>query len=69
MEIDELFPVAETLQLLRFAELEGGDLKLTEEGMAFAHAALLPARDEFGEVRFVIQKPVQPRGKTRKLFQ
>ncbi len=40
MEIDELFPVAETLQLLRFAELEGGDLKLTEEGLAFAHAAL-----------------------------
>ena len=25
MEIDELFPVAETLQMLRFAELEGGD--------------------------------------------
>jgi NitT/TauT family transport system ATP-binding protein len=40
MEIDELFPVAETLQMLRFAELEGGDLKLTEEGLAFAHAAL-----------------------------
>jgi NitT/TauT family transport system ATP-binding protein len=38
MEIDELFPVAETLQLLRFAELEGGDLKLTEDGMAFAQA-------------------------------
>jgi NitT/TauT family transport system ATP-binding protein len=32
MEIDELFPVAETLQMLRFAELEGGDLKLTEDG-------------------------------------
>src|ERR1700723_123607 len=40
MEIDELFPVAETLQMLRFAELEGGDLKLTEDGMAFAHAEL-----------------------------
>jgi NitT/TauT family transport system ATP-binding protein len=38
MEIDELFPVAETLQLLRFAELEGGDLKLTEDGVAFAQA-------------------------------
>ncbi len=24
MEIDELFPVAETLQMLRLAELEGG---------------------------------------------
>jgi NitT/TauT family transport system ATP-binding protein len=40
MEIDELFPVAETLQLLRFAEVEGGDIKLTEDGLAFAHAAL-----------------------------
>ena len=39
MEIDELFPVAETLQLLRFAELEGGDLKLTEAGLAFFNAA------------------------------
>ncbi len=40
MEIDDLFPVAETLQMLRFAELEGGDLKLTEDGRAFAAAAL-----------------------------
>src|SRR5712675_575180 len=40
MEIDELFPVAETLQMLRFAELEGGDLTLTEAGVAFANAAL-----------------------------
>ena len=39
MEIDELFPVAETLQMLRFAELEGGDLKLTEAGLAFFNAA------------------------------
>jgi len=38
MEIDELFPVAETLQMMRFAELEGGDLKLTEDGLAFAQA-------------------------------
>ena len=38
MEIDELFPIAETLQMLRFAEVEGGDLRLTEDGLAFAHA-------------------------------
>jgi NitT/TauT family transport system ATP-binding protein len=35
MEIDDLFPVAETLQLLRFAELAEGDLKLTEAGRRF----------------------------------
>jgi NitT/TauT family transport system ATP-binding protein len=40
LEIDELFPVAETLQMLRFAELEGGDLKLAEDGMAFAQSSV-----------------------------
>src|SRR5262244_1511855 len=29
MEVDDLFPVAEVLQLLRFAELSRGDLRLT----------------------------------------
>ena len=36
MEIDDLFPVAETLQMMRFVELEGGDIHLTEEGKLFA---------------------------------
>ena len=36
LEIDDLFPIAETLQLLRFAELEGGDIRLTDAGMRFA---------------------------------
>ena len=40
LEIDELFPVAETLQMLHFAEVEGGDLKLTPDGLAFADSAL-----------------------------
>jgi NitT/TauT family transport system ATP-binding protein len=40
MDADELFPVAETLQMMRFAELEGGDLKLTAEGIAFASATV-----------------------------
>jgi NitT/TauT family transport system ATP-binding protein len=38
MEIDELFPVAETLHVMRFAEIEGGDIRLTAEGMTFANA-------------------------------
>lgn len=38
MEIDDLFPVAETLQMLRFAELAGGDIRLTPEGKRFAEA-------------------------------
>jgi NitT/TauT family transport system ATP-binding protein len=40
MEIDELFPVAETLQMMRFAEIGGGDIRLTDTGMAFADATL-----------------------------
>jgi len=38
MEIDELFPVAETLQLLRFAEVAEGDIRLTEPGKRFVQA-------------------------------
>ncbi|MFO1466722.1 MAG: nitrate/sulfonate/bicarbonate ABC transporter ATP-binding protein [Steroidobacteraceae bacterium] len=40
MDADELFPVAETLQMMRFAEVEGGDLRLTAEGVAFANATV-----------------------------
>ncbi len=35
MEIDDLFPVAETLQLLRFAEVAEGDIRLTDAGRRF----------------------------------
>src|SRR5690349_11759815 len=40
MEIDDLFPVAETLQMMRFAEVAGGDIRLSEQGLAFANAGL-----------------------------
>jgi NitT/TauT family transport system ATP-binding protein len=40
MEIDDLFPVAESLHMLRFAVLEGGDMRLTQEGRNFAAAEL-----------------------------
>jgi NitT/TauT family transport system ATP-binding protein len=49
MEIDELFPVAETLQLLRFAELEEGDLKLTAAGRRFVDADVDSRKKLFGE--------------------
>jgi len=35
MEVDELFPVSDALQLLRLAEIEGGDIKLTDTGKQF----------------------------------
>ncbi len=36
MEVDDLFPVTESLQMLRLAEVEGGDIKLTDIGKQFA---------------------------------
>jgi NitT/TauT family transport system ATP-binding protein len=36
MEADELFPVAEAMQMFHFAEVEGGDIKLTDTGKQFA---------------------------------
>ncbi|CAH2600183.1 Nitrate/sulfonate/bicarbonate ABC transporter ATP-binding protein [Rhodovastum atsumiense] len=35
LEFDELLPLGETLQMLRFAEIEEGDIKLTEAGRRF----------------------------------
>jgi len=49
MEIDDLFPAAEALQLLRFAELTGGDLKLTNLGMQFANADLAERKRMFAQ--------------------
>ena len=40
MEVDDLFPVAEALQLLRFAEVEGGDIQLTDKGRLFAEGGV-----------------------------
>jgi len=36
LEIDDLFPVSDASQLLRLAEIEGGDIKLTDTGKQFA---------------------------------
>ncbi|MDX7950657.1 nitrate/sulfonate/bicarbonate ABC transporter ATP-binding protein [Lichenihabitans sp. Uapishka_5] len=49
LEIDELFPIAETLQLLRFAELEEGDIKLTGAGRRFADMEVDQRKRLFGD--------------------
>lgn len=36
--IDELFPIAEVLQLLRFAEMQGGDILLLPAAHCYAHS-------------------------------
>jgi len=38
LEVDELLPMAETLQLLRFAELTGAEIKLTPAARRYAQA-------------------------------
>jgi NitT/TauT family transport system ATP-binding protein len=40
MEIDDLFPVAEALQMLRLAEVGEGDIRLTNAGKQFGEAEL-----------------------------
>lgn len=40
MEIDDIFPIAEVLQLLRFAEVAEGDVALSEPGMKFSQLSV-----------------------------
>ena len=47
LEIDELFPAAETLQMLRLAEVEGGDIKLTPTGKRYAEVDLNTRKEIF----------------------
>jgi NitT/TauT family transport system ATP-binding protein len=47
LEVDELFPVAEAMQLLRLAEVEGGDIRLTHMGRRFADAELNERKEIF----------------------
>jgi NitT/TauT family transport system ATP-binding protein len=47
LEVDELFPVAEAMQLLRLADIEGGDIKLTHMGKRFADAELNERKEIF----------------------
>ena len=44
LEGDDLFPVADALQMLHLAEIEGGDIKLTDIGKQFVDAAPTIAR-------------------------
>ncbi|HKX35590.1 MAG TPA: nitrate/sulfonate/bicarbonate ABC transporter ATP-binding protein [Rhizorhapis sp.] len=47
LEVDELFPVAEAMQLLRLADVEGGDIKLTHMGKRFSDADLNERKEIF----------------------
>ena len=50
MEVDDLFPVAESLQMLRFVDIEGGDIRLTDAGSVFVHAETDIRKQLFGDI-------------------
>ena len=52
-EVDELLPLGETLQLLRFAVLEEGDILLTEDGRRFVGADTEERKRLFGAALLV----------------
>jgi NitT/TauT family transport system ATP-binding protein len=49
LELDELLPLGEALQLLRFAVLDEGDIRLTDAGRAFAEASTDPRKEQFAQ--------------------
>jgi NitT/TauT family transport system ATP-binding protein len=49
LEVDDLFPLAESLQLLRLAELEEGDIKLTPLGRRFVDMDVDQRKKVFGD--------------------
>jgi len=49
LELDDLFPISEALQLLKFAEVEEGDIRLTPAGREYANAELESRKKQFGD--------------------
>jgi len=49
LEVDELLPIAESLQLLRFAELRGADFVLTPAGRQYAGADVDARKAQFAQ--------------------
>ncbi len=47
LDIDELFPLTELLEILHFARVSKGDLTITDEGKAFADADILERKKIF----------------------
>jgi NitT/TauT family transport system ATP-binding protein len=49
LDIDDLLPLTEVLDILQFAEEAGGDIKLTEAGKQFAEADILDRKKIFAK--------------------
>lgn len=48
-EIDDLFPITEAMEILRFASVSEGDIELTSSGKLFADADILARKKIFSE--------------------
>jgi len=57
MDVDALFPIIETLEILGFAEIIGGDIRLKELGQAF-YAADLQVRKQLFAQRLLESVPI-----------
>jgi NitT/TauT family transport system ATP-binding protein len=57
MDVDALFPIIETLEILGFAEIVGGDIRLKDLGKAF-YAADLQARKQLFAQRLLEAVPI-----------
>ncbi|MCH9644072.1 MAG: nitrate/sulfonate/bicarbonate ABC transporter ATP-binding protein [Gammaproteobacteria bacterium] len=49
LEIDDLFPMTEFLQVLHFAQVSEGDIELTQQGLEFAKADILGQKKIFAK--------------------
>ena len=47
LDIDELFPLTELLEILHFAKVSKGDITITDEGKAFVEADILERKKIF----------------------
>lgn len=47
LNIDDLFPITEALEILRFAKVSGGDIELSTTGRQFANADILDQKKMF----------------------
>jgi NitT/TauT family transport system ATP-binding protein len=52
MDIDDLFPLTEALEILGFAKVSSGDIELSEAGVQFANADLQERKDIFAAKLF-----------------
>jgi NitT/TauT family transport system ATP-binding protein len=57
MEVDELFPITETLQLFRFAEVAKGDIRLTDSGRRFVDSDV-DARKKIFADQLLVHVPI-----------